>query len=231
MNRKISQTEYKNLMTFCKKKGVDFLDLRLEVSDHLANAVESLWEEDEKLDFESALLQEYKKFGIFGFTDVVAEYSNRMMNKYGMLFLRELKTMFSLKICIAFIMGGLVLWQLVSTVPQSHIFIQYGAWAFIAGAPLWLTMRYLKIKRVIKGDQLLLLNSPYQYSLWFNYFFIYGGYRIFEVEKMSGNWSAEIVTGVFLITAIFYLISFRLQMKTKQEVLLIKEKVNQVLMA
>lgn len=229
MSRKINQNEYQELMTFCKKKGVDFLDLRLEVADHLANAIESLWEKEESLTFESALKQEYKKFGIFGFTDVVAEYSNRMMTKYGNLFLKELKSGLSFSVGLSFVLGAVLLWQLIRFVPQSHIFIQYLSWAFFVGTPIWLTIKYFKTKRIFKGDQLLLLNSPYQYSLWFNYFFIYGGYQIFEANKMMEVWKPEIITLVLLIGVVFYWISFKLQAKSKQEVLMLKERVSELL--
>jgi hypothetical protein len=39
--------------------------------DHLANAIETQWQENPKLSFNEALNKEFKKFGVFGFMDVV----------------------------------------------------------------------------------------------------------------------------------------------------------------
>jgi hypothetical protein len=39
--------------------------------DHLANAIETQWQENPKLSFNEALNKEFKKFGVFGFMDVL----------------------------------------------------------------------------------------------------------------------------------------------------------------
>jgi hypothetical protein len=50
---------------------VEYYDLQSELVDHLANSIEAQWEQFPKRTFEEALNIEFKKFGIYGFMDVV----------------------------------------------------------------------------------------------------------------------------------------------------------------
>ncbi|MDM1093900.1 hypothetical protein ACPDHQ_09175 [Myroides odoratimimus] len=70
------------LHTFVKKHYVEYYDIELELVDHLANGIESQWKEDGSLPFETALDREFKKFGVFGFSDVVDSKIIMTTNSY-----------------------------------------------------------------------------------------------------------------------------------------------------
>ena len=64
--------------------------------DHLANGIEAQWEDNPKLSFEDALDIEFKKFGVFGFMDVVSETEKSMGKQYRRFLLAEVKDWFKL---------------------------------------------------------------------------------------------------------------------------------------
>ncbi|MFB9051965.1 hypothetical protein ACFFVB_02625 [Formosa undariae] len=68
---KISESQIEELYTFTRKHFVEHYDVQTELVDHLANDIESQWEERPELPFKEALNIAFKKFGVFGFQDVV----------------------------------------------------------------------------------------------------------------------------------------------------------------
>lgn len=78
------------LHTFVRKHYVEYYDIEVELVDHLANGIESQWAEDNTVDFEIALDREFKKFGIFGFSDVVDRKEGSLKNYYIKLILKEI---------------------------------------------------------------------------------------------------------------------------------------------
>ena len=57
-------------------------DLQTELVDHLANDIEAVWEENSNLSFNKARDLSFKKFGVFGFMDVVSERQKIMNKRY-----------------------------------------------------------------------------------------------------------------------------------------------------
>lgn len=80
--RKITAEQIDRLYAFTRKHFVEHYDLQTELVDHLANAIEAKWQQQPELDFEAALQQEFKKFGIFGFMDVVEQRQGALTKKY-----------------------------------------------------------------------------------------------------------------------------------------------------
>ncbi|MDR0195421.1 MAG: hypothetical protein LBI73_09885 [Myroides sp.] len=78
----LSTDQIQALHTFVKKHYVEYYDIELELVDHLANGIEAQWIEDSTITFEIALEREFKKFGIFGFSDVVDNKTSTLYNHY-----------------------------------------------------------------------------------------------------------------------------------------------------
>ena len=78
----ITEEQIQHLHHFCVKHYVRFYDLQLELVDHLANAIEQKMDENPKLNFEQALDEVYKGFGIFGFSRIVSERDLALRKKY-----------------------------------------------------------------------------------------------------------------------------------------------------
>lgn len=81
-NRKVSAEEVERLFRFTRQHFVEHYDLQAELADHLANAIEERWQHQPALSFEDALAAEFKKFGIFGFSDIVEKRQNALTKKY-----------------------------------------------------------------------------------------------------------------------------------------------------
>ena len=80
--RKISAEQFTELTAFTRKHFVEHYDLQCELADHLAHAIEERWINKPDLDFNEALNLEFKKFGVFGFMDVVEQRQLALTKKY-----------------------------------------------------------------------------------------------------------------------------------------------------
>lgn len=80
--KKITEEEYERINAFIRKHYVEYYDLQCELADHLANGIEALWEQNPQLSFDDALQQEFKKFGVFGFMQVVEQRQAALYKKY-----------------------------------------------------------------------------------------------------------------------------------------------------
>jgi hypothetical protein len=93
---KLSQEQIAHLYEFTRQHYVEYYDLQTELVDHLANSIEERWQENPKLSFETALNVEFKKFGIFGFMDVVEQRIKALNKKYNQIVLNHLKKFFTI---------------------------------------------------------------------------------------------------------------------------------------
>ena len=82
---KLSDEQIERLYQFTRQHYVEYYDLQTELVDHLANAIEEQWQQNPKLSFENALQIEFKKFGVFGFMDVVEQRQSALNKKYNKL--------------------------------------------------------------------------------------------------------------------------------------------------
>lgn len=93
---RLNQDQIQELYTFTRKHFVEHYDLQTELVDHLANGIERQWAETPTLTFQEALNREFKKFGIFGFQDVIGERMKAMDKKYRAIIWRFYKEYFKL---------------------------------------------------------------------------------------------------------------------------------------
>jgi len=70
------------LYEFTRQHFVEHYDLQTELVDHLANDIEQIWQTQPNLSFEEARDKSFKKFGIFGFMDIVEKRRNAMTKRY-----------------------------------------------------------------------------------------------------------------------------------------------------
>ncbi|HET8809569.1 MAG TPA: hypothetical protein VFM65_04815 [Flavobacteriaceae bacterium] len=88
--RKVTKPEIEKLYQFTRKHYVEYFDLQNELVDHLANGMEARWEENPHVEFEENLNLEFKKFGIFGFSEVVEKRKAAMQKRYLKLIWKEM---------------------------------------------------------------------------------------------------------------------------------------------
>ena len=93
---KLTHQQIDRLYQFTRQHYVEYYDLQTELVDHLANAIEAQWQENPKLTFEDALQKEFKKFGVFGFMDVVEKRLAALNRKYNGIIWNHFKAFFTL---------------------------------------------------------------------------------------------------------------------------------------
>ncbi len=96
MELKVNQEQIERLYRFTREHFVEHYDLQTELVDHLSNAIEEEWKENPKLSFEEALQKEFKKFGVFGFMDVVEKRQSALSKKYNLLIWKHFKEFFTI---------------------------------------------------------------------------------------------------------------------------------------
>lgn len=177
---KLSPDQIEQLYQFTRQHFVEWYDLQTELVDHLANAIEAEWQENPKLTFDEALHREFKKFGVFGFMDVVEKRQAALNKKYRMLILSELKTFFSVpKIIGTLSATGLVFYSLKSFqesfLMMKMVFVLSAVICFVG---LWVLSRKIKKNNKATGKKWLfkeiifgygsftgLMNLPIQFSI------------------------------------------------------------------
>ena len=123
MKKKLTDIEIEKLFVFTKKHYVDYYDLQLELVDHLSNGIEAQWQENARLSFNDALQKEFKKFGIFGFTDLVDERRAKMGKRYNKLILTILKTYITLPKVIVSVVLFLATYLVLSFAPYNNYIV------------------------------------------------------------------------------------------------------------
>ncbi len=85
MSQQITQEETKQLFQFCRKHYVYHYDVQIELVDHLASSIEEQWIENPILDFNKALKNSFKKFGVYGFSKIKTQKEKELKKKYNRL--------------------------------------------------------------------------------------------------------------------------------------------------
>jgi len=93
---KLTKDQIQQLYKFTRQHYVEYYDVQTELVDHLANDIEHIWQEQPTLSFEKARDISFKKFGVFGFMDVVESRTNSLNKKYWKLVWNIFKNYFKL---------------------------------------------------------------------------------------------------------------------------------------
>jgi hypothetical protein len=163
---KLTPVQIDQLYTFTKQHYVEYYDLQTELVDHLANAIELEWESNPTLSFETLLNKEFKKFGVFGFMDVVEKKQMAMNKIYNKLVWGHFKTFFKLPQIVGTLFSIFLVFQLLNLFIISHDVA--AAVAFLLLIFFWVGLIRMnrKRKKVAKenGKKWLLNEIIYGYS-------------------------------------------------------------------
>ena len=149
---KVTDEQIQALYTFTRKHYVEHYDLQTELVDHLANAIEKLWQEQPHLSFEKALQIEFKKFGVFGFMEVVEERQKALSKKYSKLIWKHFKEFFKLpRILLTLTTVSLVFLILKSGLMNDIAFAVILLGLFLASLVHLFVIGYRRKKQTKKG--------------------------------------------------------------------------------
>ena len=93
---KLTDQHIEQLYKFTRLHFVEHYDVQTELVDHLANDIEQIWEKNPTLTFEQARDNSFKKFGVFGFMNVVEEKQKQLGKKYRKVLWKYVKEWFKL---------------------------------------------------------------------------------------------------------------------------------------
>ena len=163
---KLSAHQIQKLYDFTRQHYVEHYDLQTELVDHLANSIEQQWIENPKCSFEEALQIEFKKFGIFGFMDVVEQRQKAMNKRYNKLVWHHFKSFFRLPQILGTLLSIFFVFQLLKSITISHEVAS--TLTFIILISFWAGLIRMNRKRKkiakIEGKKWLLKDIIYGYS-------------------------------------------------------------------
>jgi hypothetical protein len=163
---KLTPSQIDQLYTFTQQHYVEYFDLQTELVDHLANSIEEQWAENPKRSFEEALQIEFKKFGVFGFMDVVEQRKIAMNKKYSKLVWLHFKNFFKLPQIIGTLLSIFLVFQMLKSITISHEVVAILAYMILISFWVGLIRMNRKRKKTVKeeGKKWLLKDIIYGYS-------------------------------------------------------------------
>lgn len=122
---KLTTKHIQQLYKFTRKHYVEHYDVQTELVDHLANDIEEFWQAQPDLSFIEARDKSFKKFGIFGFMDVIESKQKQMNKRYWKIIWRFAKEWFTIPKIIVTILCFLTVLAVIQ-IPSADYFILGG---------------------------------------------------------------------------------------------------------
>ncbi len=170
---KITPDQIQELFKFTRAHYVEYYDLQLELVDHLANGIEEQWQEKPALNFEEAKNREFKKFGVFGFEDVIIQRRKAMSKRYRGIIWRHFKDWWSLPKIIATLTFVIGIFTMLKMLPPGELKKGIVSGIFI-GFSLVMLFRTFQLKKRMEGAwrKWMLQDIIYNQGLLVNLFII-----------------------------------------------------------
>ena len=168
---KLTKEQIEELYAFTRKHYVVHYDLQTELVDHLSNGIEEQWEQNPNLSFDNALGVEFKKFGVFGFMDVVDSKKVQMNKKYFGLILHFYKDYFKLP-KILFLLGCIFVFNFGINFFPNNYKLDLINGVLLFSAVLLIIASFLNKKRLKKGKRWLLKDIIYQFGNSIAFFYL-----------------------------------------------------------
>ncbi|SFN46353.1 hypothetical protein SAMN04487989_101598 [Bizionia echini] len=204
----LTDSHIENLYAFTRQHYVEYYDLQTELVDHMANDIEVIMDKNPTMSFEDALDKSFKKFGIFGFMDVVEQRQKAMSKIYMKLLWNYAKDWFRLPQIILTITIFTTLYTVFSTEIGSYIFI--ASYIILC---MFLFVKTIRINRDIKRkreakEKLWLLEDMIFRNAGLGTLVL--GPQVFQLVNLTDNFSGLIpiiCASVFTVIIIYTYIS------------------------
>jgi len=204
---KLTNQHIQNLYNFTRQHYVEFYDVQTELVDHLANDIEAIWVEKPNLTFQEARDLSFKKFGVFGFMDVLEEKQKAMSKKYAKILLGFVKEWFRLPKIILTFGSVFILYTLFSSQYGEYLF--YGTQGFFT---VFIIIKAVQLKKVSKQRE---KKSNKKWMLEYMIFHsAYGGSIVyvlnsFQIHDAGNNLQTSWVAFLFSVVFVFaFLVSY-----------------------
>ena len=126
---KLTSQQIQELYKFTRQHFVEHFDVQTELVDHLANDIEEIWKTQPNLSFDEAKQISFKKFGVFGFMEVVEARTKSLNKKYWKLVWKVFKRFFKIPELLTTIVIFCVIYTCFSIISNHrwiYMFIGFG---------------------------------------------------------------------------------------------------------
>ncbi|WP_316803888.1 hypothetical protein [Pedobacter nototheniae] len=159
----LTKIQLNKIRIYLEEIGFKYIDVQMEILDHVASAVEEKMTENPALTFQDAVNQTQTSFGKAGFTKIEKSIIKGLGKKYWKLFLRHFCSFFHISSLWIVILSGFGLYQLQNLIANQDNFFTVFIIAIII---LFSALAYRGFKAV--------------------------GYKKFMVYKISGSYAAYV---------------------------------------
>ncbi len=229
--KQLTAEELKYIDGFCKKKDVCYIDLRIELVDHLAEMVLAYQEKHPNTSFHDAFHGVYKSFGIFGFMDIAAQHENQMRKRYWREIWQYTKSCITPPRVLLTLSASVGIYYLADALEATRMPLFFlGLALFLLSITLTIK-QFLNNKKALGDEQTVLMAGASRGGGFtiFSYLLLYIPLQGFWVNPGQTN-NLELIThpiylSIFLVaTSIFGLANYYLQEKAKEQLQEIKAK-------
>ena len=219
---KLTNLQLQNLYKFTREHFVYHYDVQTELVDHLANDIEEIWTENPKKSFEEARDASFKKFGIFGFMDVIEAKQKQMNKRYRKIMWRFFKEWFT--------MPKLVLTAAIFLILFLFLSVQYSEYVLLAGLFILCIfdmiqlskIRKIQKKREKKKEKVFLLEAMIGETrkgftgLAFVNIFNFINLTRVSFSDLETHWLIVVSFSVTIIFILFYVTSYLMPQKAEE---------------
>ena len=217
---KITPSQIQELYAITRQHFVEHYDMQTELVDHLANDIEQIWQEYPNLSFNEARSNAFKKFGVFGFMEIVEQRQKALGNRYNKILWQYVKEWFQLPKIIK----TLALVFVTAYILQ----MQIGVYIFLGILFVLTTIELVKALQLrkqakkrfkVNGKKWMLEDIIFQLAYLNSFFLGCNFLNIFNIlvkDPLSPMW-AFIVACIFVVALIYsYMSLIVLPSKTDQ---------------
>lgn len=200
-NKKLTPREIAALYDFTRKHFVLHYDLQTELVDHLANAIEQHWAKNPNLTFDEVLNAEFKKFGVFGFSDIVAQRQAALTKRYYKLIWSYTKDFLRLPKILIALAGMAVAYKLVLTVPYFVAIFTFALLLVFFPRFIMLNKQFKKHAKAT-GKRWMFQENVYRCSGFGAFFYIFFQLARFEGGPGASPWLAGVASVLIVLYAL-----------------------------
>ena len=214
---KLTPVQIQELYIFTRQHYVEHYDVQTELVDHLANDIEQIWQEEPNQSFEQARTISFKKFGVFGFMEVVTARQKVLGKKYWRLVWGIFKQFFSIPHILISGTIFIVFYFAFQVFPSKWLLISIGILSMIVIGTRLYFLNKEKKKRFKESNKKWLLEE-YVFNLGSSIGFINLLLQIainsrFTISNTTIVIASLILTSLFLL---IYIITFILPSKIEE---------------
>lgn len=188
------------IKAFISKKGITYLDVQMEILDHVASGVEEKMNANAELSFDDALKQTHASFGIFGFGGVEDSIVNGMSKKYNRIFWKYFLSFFGFKYILLVLLGAFLIYKAQVLVEDYFQFLAY----FLAIVIVAVVVGLVLVLKHNSYRKLLVYKSTGSYLSFFGSGFIIYNYMIGNLSLINTQ-QIHILSSIMLVVFLVYI--------------------------